>query len=89
MVARGPQAFEGGHFGHTAFDGWRERAKLVQGHLRQSPSCLHRAPHPVYLTDIAHKTEMDVLVVISNCPEALNPAAGVGPVPIRAIRYRR
>ena len=35
------------------------------------------------------RAEMDVLVVISNCPEALNPATGdVGPTPIRAIRYR-
>ena len=32
--------------------------------------------------------EMDVLVVISNCPEALNPATGAGPTPVRAIRYR-
>ena len=35
------------------------------------------------------RAEMDVLVVISNCPEALNPATGDGPTPIRAIRYRR
>ena len=35
------------------------------------------------------RAEMDVLVVISNCPEALNPATGAGPTPIRAIRYRR
>ena len=34
------------------------------------------------------RAEMDVLVVISNCPEALNPATGDGPTPIRAIRYR-
>ena len=35
------------------------------------------------------RAEMDVLVVISNCPEALNPATGAaGPTPIRAIRYR-
>ncbi len=31
---------------------------------------------------------MDVLVVISNCPEALNPAAGGNPTPVRTIRYR-
>ena len=35
------------------------------------------------------RAEMDVLVVISNCPEALNPAAGGNPTPVRAIRYRR
>ena len=35
------------------------------------------------------RAEMDVLVVISNCPEALNPATGAGPTPIRAIRYQR
>ena len=34
------------------------------------------------------RAEMDVLVVISNCPEALNPATGTGPTPVRAIRYR-
>ena len=34
------------------------------------------------------RAEMDVLVVISNCPEALNPATGAGPTPVRAIRYR-
>ena len=32
--------------------------------------------------------DMDVLAVISNCPEALNPAAGGNPTPVRAIRYR-
>ena len=35
------------------------------------------------------RAERDVLVVISNCPEALNPATGAGPTPVRAIRYRR
>ena len=34
------------------------------------------------------RAEMDILVVISNCPEALNPATGAGPTPVRAIRYR-
>ena len=34
------------------------------------------------------RAEMDVLVVISNCPEALNPAAGGNPTPVRTIRYR-
>ena len=35
------------------------------------------------------RAEMDVLVVISNCPEALNPATGdAGPTPIRAVHYR-
>ena len=34
------------------------------------------------------RAEMDGLVVISNCPEALNPAAGGNPTPVRAIRYR-
>lgn len=31
--------------------------------------------------------EMDLLVVLSNCPEELNPAAGDGPSPIRAITW--
>jgi urea carboxylase-associated protein 1 len=32
------------------------------------------------------RAEMDVLAVLSNCPEALNPATGAqGPTPIRAI----
>jgi len=31
--------------------------------------------------------EMDVLVVLSNCPEALNNAAGMNPTPIRVIVY--
>ncbi|MCK5623851.1 MAG: DUF1989 domain-containing protein, partial [Alphaproteobacteria bacterium] len=32
------------------------------------------------------RAEMDVLAVLSNCPEALNPATGDrGPTPIRAI----
>ena len=30
----------------------------------------------------------DVIVVISNCPEALNPAAGGNQTPVRTIRYR-
>ncbi|MGF1447496.1 MAG: DUF1989 domain-containing protein [Pikeienuella sp.] len=35
------------------------------------------------------RAETDVLCVLSNCPEALNPAAGDnGPTPIRAIRWR-
>lgn len=34
------------------------------------------------------RADMDVLVVISNCPEALNPAAGGTPTPVRAIVYR-
>ena len=34
------------------------------------------------------RAEMDILVVISNGPEALNPATGAGPTPVRAIRYR-
>jgi urea carboxylase-associated protein 1 len=34
------------------------------------------------------RAEMDVLAVLSNCPEALNPATGAkGPTPIRAIVY--
>ena len=37
---------------------------------------------------ITLRAEMDTLVVISNCPEALNPATGAGPTPVRAIRYR-
>ena len=34
------------------------------------------------------RAEMKVLVVISNCPEALNLAAGGRPTPVRAIVYR-
>ncbi|WP_282607018.1 DUF1989 domain-containing protein [Pelagibius sp. Alg239-R121] len=34
------------------------------------------------------RAEMDVLTVLSNCPEALNPATGSGPTPIKAIIYR-
>ena len=34
------------------------------------------------------RAEMDVLAVLSNCPEALNPATGSGgPSPIRAVVY--
>ena len=33
------------------------------------------------------RAEMDVLVVISNCPEALNPATGGAPTPVRIIRH--
>jgi urea carboxylase-associated protein 1 len=35
------------------------------------------------------RAEMDILAVLSNCPEALNPATGSGPTPIRAIIYSR
>ena len=34
------------------------------------------------------RAEMDVLAVLSNCPEALNPATGASPTPIRVIIYR-
>jgi len=33
------------------------------------------------------RAEMDLLVVISNCPERDNPAAGGEPTPVRAIVY--
>lgn len=33
------------------------------------------------------RAEMDVLAVISNCPERGNPAAGFEPTPVRAIVY--
>ncbi len=33
------------------------------------------------------RADMDVLAVLSNCPEALNPATGGGPTPIRVIVY--
>jgi urea carboxylase-associated protein 1 len=33
------------------------------------------------------QADMDVLAVFSNCPEALNPATGTGPSPVRAIIY--
>lgn len=31
------------------------------------------------------RAEMDVIAVLSNCPQELNPAAGGGPSPVRAI----
>ena len=34
------------------------------------------------------RADMDVLAVLSNCPEALNPATGTGPTPIQVIVYR-
>ncbi|MEM9443525.1 MAG: DUF1989 domain-containing protein [Pseudomonadota bacterium] len=34
------------------------------------------------------RADMDVLVVLSNCPEALNPATGLRPTPIQATVYR-
>ncbi|MEM1198092.1 MAG: DUF1989 domain-containing protein [Pseudomonadota bacterium] len=34
------------------------------------------------------RADMDVLAVLSNCPEALNDATGEGPTPVRAIVYR-
>jgi urea carboxylase-associated protein 1 len=34
------------------------------------------------------RADMDVLAVLSNCPEALNPATGVKPTPIQAIVYQ-
>ena len=37
---------------------------------------------------VSLRAEMNVLVVISNCPEALNLAAGGRPTPVRAIVYR-
>jgi len=33
------------------------------------------------------RAELDVIAVLSNCPQELNPAAGAGPSPIRAIVY--
>jgi urea carboxylase-associated protein 1 len=34
------------------------------------------------------RAEMDVIAVLSNCPEALNPATGAGgPTPIRVVHY--
>jgi len=33
------------------------------------------------------RAEMDVLVVISNCPQRYNPGAGFAPTPIQAIIY--
>lgn len=33
------------------------------------------------------RAEMDVIAVLSNCPQELNPAAGTGPSPIRAIVF--
>ncbi|MEL7117391.1 MAG: DUF1989 domain-containing protein [Pseudomonadota bacterium] len=33
------------------------------------------------------RAEMDVIAVLSNCPQELNPAAGAGPSPVRAIVY--
>ena len=34
------------------------------------------------------RAEMDILAVLSNCPEALNPATGEKPTPIQAIVYQ-
>ena len=34
------------------------------------------------------RADMDILAVLSNCPEALNPATGSGPTPIRAVIYQ-
>lgn len=34
------------------------------------------------------RADMNVLVVISNCPEVLNPATGGTPTPVRAVVYR-
>ena len=34
------------------------------------------------------RADMDVLAVLSNCPEALNPATGGTPTPIRAVVYQ-
>ncbi len=33
------------------------------------------------------RAEMDVIAVLSNCPQALNPATGQGPTPVRAIVF--
>ncbi|MEO0830897.1 MAG: DUF1989 domain-containing protein [Pseudomonadota bacterium] len=33
------------------------------------------------------RAEMDLIAVLSNCPQELNPASGTGPSPIRAIVY--
>lgn len=33
------------------------------------------------------RAEMDLLILISNCPERDNPAAGFGPTPVRAVVY--
>ena len=33
------------------------------------------------------RAEMDLLAVLSNCPEALTNAAGMNPTPIRVILY--
>lgn len=34
------------------------------------------------------RADMDILAVLSNCPEALNPATGERPTPVRAVIYR-
>jgi uncharacterized protein len=34
------------------------------------------------------RAEMDLIVVISNCPQVNNPASGYNPTPIRVIAYR-
>lgn len=34
------------------------------------------------------RAEMDVIVVISNCPQELNPAAGGGPTPVRVVVWQ-
>jgi uncharacterized protein YcgI (DUF1989 family) len=35
------------------------------------------------------KAEMNVLAVLSNCPQMHNPAAGYNPTPIRVIVWRQ
>ena len=34
------------------------------------------------------RAEMDVLAVISNCPQMNNPVNGFNPTPVRALVYR-
>jgi uncharacterized protein YcgI (DUF1989 family) len=34
------------------------------------------------------RADMNILAVLSNCPEALNPATGSGPTPIRVVVYK-
>ncbi len=51
------------------------------GHMDTGPSL----SNPGDYVDL--RAEMDILVVISNCPECDNPAAGFKPTPVQAIVY--
>ena len=55
----------------------------VDGRIRTLPDQIHAFVEQ----DELLRAEIDVLAVLSNCPEALNNAAGFEPTPIRVIVY--